>query len=148
MIYTASRLVLGAVFLYACWEKILDPAGFAKVIQNYQILPSHLVGPMALVLPWMELVCGISLIVHRWTKGAALVVTALMLVFMTALGINMVRGVDISCGCFTLTEEATPSMWRYMLRDIVLLAMSVWVLLYNWPGSPARQRASQTTAVS
>ena len=113
----------------------MDPAGFSDVIRNYQILPPIFIEPVALILPWVELVSGISLILNRWTRGAALVVALLMMIFMTALGINMVRGVDISCGCFTLNQEATASMWYYMIRDILLLLMAAAILLYHHPRS-------------
>ena len=34
-----ARLILGAIFVIASFEKILHPDLFAKVIHNYQILP-------------------------------------------------------------------------------------------------------------
>ena len=34
-----SRLILGAVFIYASWDKILNPDDFAKAIGNYHVLP-------------------------------------------------------------------------------------------------------------
>jgi uncharacterized membrane protein YphA (DoxX/SURF4 family) len=144
LLYTISRLLLGVVFLYACWDKILNPAGFAEIIRNYQILPSPLVVPSALLLPWVELVCGISLIVHRWTQGAALVVTLLMLIFMAALGYNMYRGVDVSCGCFTLDGKGTASMWSYMIRDTLLLVLAIGVMVYRKTTAVEHSPALQT----
>lgn len=125
-----GRIVLGGLFVYASWDKILDPAAFAGMIANYQMLPPILVNPMALALPWIELVCGVCLIVNRWTGGSALVVTALMVVFMVALGYSAYRGIDISCGCFTMTGEAPKSMWGYLLRDAALLALAITILVH------------------
>ena len=139
-LYTSSRLVLGVVFLYACWQKILDPLEFSKIIGYYQILPAALISPVALLLPWAELICGISLIVNRWTHGASLIIAILMLIFMVALGVNIYRGIDVSCGCFTLTQEAPSNMWHAMFRDGLLLIMAVWVLLYR-----SQNEYSQTT---
>ena len=127
-LYTAGRILLGAVFIYASWEKVFNPAAFAAIITNYQILPPSLVGPTALILPWVELICGISLILHRWVQGSALVVTGLMVVFIGAQGYNAYRGFDVVCGCFTLDASAPADFWRYLLRNTVLLAMAVYVL--------------------
>ena len=37
-LYTVCRILLGAVFVYASWDKILDPTTFADIIANYQIV--------------------------------------------------------------------------------------------------------------
>ncbi|MBR38916.1 MAG: hypothetical protein CL888_01690, partial [Dehalococcoidia bacterium] len=47
-----SRLILGAVFIYASIDKIQNPADFAKAINNYHVLPFGLENLMALALPW------------------------------------------------------------------------------------------------
>ena len=128
LLYTASRLLLGAIFVWASWEKILDPAAFAQAIANYQILPLMVGNLTALILPWIELVCGICLIINRWARGSALLAAAMMVVFMLALGYNIHRGVDVSCGCFTLDEQAPGNMWLYLIRDAVFLTMAICVM--------------------
>ena len=32
------RVILGAIFIYASYDKILDPAGFAMAIDDYRIV--------------------------------------------------------------------------------------------------------------
>jgi uncharacterized membrane protein YphA (DoxX/SURF4 family) len=128
VIYTICRIALGILFVYASWDKIVDPAAFADIIANYQIVNAQIGHFTAFFLPWLELVCGICLVINRWPRGSALIVTALMVVFMVALGYNIYRGIDINCGCFTLTEQAPGSMWLYLVRDILFLAMAVVVL--------------------
>jgi uncharacterized membrane protein YphA (DoxX/SURF4 family) len=128
LIFAMGRIVLGAVFVWASWDKILDPAAFAEAIANYQIVSPALGGPAALILPWIELVCGACLILNRWTRGSALICTLLLAVFMGALGYNIHRGMDISCGCFTLDEEAPGNMWLYLARDAVFLVIAIGVM--------------------
>ncbi len=128
LFFTAGRILLGGVFLWASWDKILDPAAFAQAIANYQIVPSTIGNPVALVLPWVELVSGACLILNRWTRGSALVAAVLMVVFMSALGYNIYRGIDVNCGCFTLDEAAPGNMWLYLVRDSVFLAMAIGVM--------------------
>jgi uncharacterized membrane protein YphA (DoxX/SURF4 family) len=135
--YAVCRILLGAVFVYASWGKILDPAAFAGIISNYQIVSAGTGRFTALFLPYLELVCGVCLIINRWSRGSALIVTGLMLVFIAALGYNIYRGIDVDCGCFTLNEGATGSMWVYLVRDILFLAMAFGTVLYRQPTRPS-----------
>lgn len=120
------RMVLGGVFIYASWEKIVHPAEFARSIANYQILSPLLVNPAALFLPWLEMVCGICLLIGWITRGSALIISALLAGFIAALGYSILRGLDIQCGCFSLSTEKAVPLYLDIVRDVVLLAMAVW----------------------
>jgi uncharacterized membrane protein YphA (DoxX/SURF4 family) len=128
LFFAMGRIVLGSVFVWASWDKILDPMAFAQAIANYQIVPSALGNPAALILPWIEMVCGACLILNRWTRGSALIVALLLALFMGALGYNIHRGMDISCGCFILDEGAPGNMWFYLARDAVFLVIAIGVM--------------------
>jgi uncharacterized membrane protein YphA (DoxX/SURF4 family) len=129
------RLFLGGIFLYASWDKVLNPEAFATSIRNYQILPESLVHLAALILPWLELFVAICLLGGFWLPGAVFWVNALMFVFTLSLAWNMVRGINVSCGCFSSETElvGTAQMWGYLIRDIVFLGAGGWlaVLLFR-----------------
>jgi uncharacterized membrane protein YphA (DoxX/SURF4 family) len=129
LIETAARMLLGAVFIYAGWGKILDPAAFAVIIGNYQILPPALIHPAALLLPWLEMVCGICLIVGRLVRGSALIVVFLMAAFMGALAFSAAQGLDVQCGCFSNDPAASSNLLLNLLRDLILLGVALAVLL-------------------
>jgi len=126
--YTLTRISLGIVLVYASWDKILDPAAFARIIANYQIISGSTGNLIALYLPWLELVCGACLIINRWPRGSALITAGMMVLFMAALGYNFYRGIDVNCGCFTLKENAPGSMWYYLARDALFLAMAIGIV--------------------
>lgn len=119
------RVILGAVFLYASFDKIIQPAAFAKTIANYQILPDILTHPAAIILPWLEVIIGLALLLGFWLPGSVFLANLLLVSFMGALSFNMARGLNIYCGCFTSTvvpgEEI--SMGWYLLRDGIFLTM-------------------------
>jgi uncharacterized membrane protein YphA (DoxX/SURF4 family) len=125
ILIAANRIILGLIFIYASWDKVLEPTAFAEMITNYQLLPEGWVAPVAIVLPWLELTCGICLVTNRWTGGGAIIVTALTVIFTIAIILNIYRGMDIACGCFTLDQSAPAGMWVYLLRDVAFLAMGV-----------------------
>jgi uncharacterized membrane protein YphA (DoxX/SURF4 family) len=122
------RMVLGGVFIFASWSKIVHPAEFARMVANYQILPSTLINPTALFLPWLEMVCGICLLIGWITRGSAIIISGLLALFMAALGYSLYRGLDIQCGCFSLNSQQAVPLYFDIFRDMVLLAMAVWTL--------------------
>jgi uncharacterized membrane protein YphA (DoxX/SURF4 family) len=124
----AARLIMAGIFIYASIEKIAHPAGFAKAIYNYQILPDVLINLTALVLPWLELLLGLCLLTGVWLPGAVLAVNGLLIVFLAALVFNLARGIDVNCGCFG-AGGLGPSMstgW-YLLRDVGFLMVGAFL---------------------
>ena len=122
-------LALGAVFLYAAHDKILDPRPLMTIIWNYRILPPGPVNLMAIYMPWMELVIGLGLVVGFKRRAAACWAVALLLVFTTALLVNAVRGLDVACGCFSTSATDTNNAWLLVLRDLPMLLAALWMLL-------------------
>ena len=125
----AIRIFIGVVFLWASVPKIADPQGFAEILKNYQILPQTLVNPVAVMLPWVEALCGLSLVVGRLIRGAALIFVVLMAMFAALTGFNIYRGLDITCGCFSVSDnQAAASQWFNLIRNLFLLGAGVFVL--------------------
>jgi putative oxidoreductase len=128
------RVALGLVFVYSSWGKIADPPGFAEMVWNYRILPDFLVNPVAIVLPWLELLAGLALISGFLRKGAALLIGVVLMVFIVALSTDLLRGIAIECGCFPTAAEAKTTAELFagmkldLLRDAGLLLLSFHVL--------------------
>ena len=113
----AAKLA-GLIFAAASLHKIAQPLQFAHIIENYRILPGLLVNPAAIVLPWIELTCGLLLICGIVREASASVLFFLSGIFILAVGFNLVRGIDFDCGCFG-SGHVPP--WRVLLRDVGLL---------------------------
>jgi putative oxidoreductase len=128
----AARLYLGAIFLLACWHKILHPAAFALDIATYQILPLGLVNLQAIVLPWVELAAGLMLLVGFRTRAAALLVAGMMAMFTVAIAIAVAKGLDMSCGCFASQGAVEdPISWRTILRDTSWFLLALYVFVFD-----------------
>lgn len=119
-----GRVVLGVAFVYASWYKLLRPEEFAQAILNYRVLPPETVNLPAIILPWLELICGLLLLAGLFTAGSSLLVAGMLTLFLGALGSALFRGIDISCGCFS-PRGVTPLSWGLLLRDGLLLALAV-----------------------
>ena len=125
------RTGLGIVFLWASWDKIIHPAAFAEIIENYQILPVTLVPLVAIALPWIEFVCGLLLLSGRLVPGAALTVALLLLIFTLATGFNLYRGLDVDCGCFSVAPQSEHSTAMTLARSGLLLAAGIWLVIHT-----------------
>lgn len=124
-----ARYLLAIVFLWACAHKILDPQAFAVDIFRYHLMPAGLVNPMAWSLPWIELVLGLALLgAPGWRKPAALLAVLLLTGFTIGMGINIVRGEAVSCGCFESGDgSGVLSAW-YLARNTALIILAVLVV--------------------
>ncbi|MBD3170628.1 MAG: DoxX family membrane protein [candidate division Zixibacteria bacterium] len=125
------RVILGAAFIYASIDKIIHPAEFAKIIHYYRLLPGYLINFWAIVLPWIELAAGLFLVLGLYREGSLSIVTLLLVVFMIAIGINIIRGVNLQCGCFTVSPDAKADAWGTFVRDSWLLAAAIFVYLFD-----------------
>lgn len=123
--YHFTRLVMAGVFIYASIDKIIHPDLFAQAVYNYQVLPGYLVNLTALVLPWLELTLGTCLLINRWMPGASALAVLLMVVFVGLILLNLARGLDISCGCFSAAPDGNPVTLMTLLRDISFLIVTM-----------------------
>ncbi len=121
--------IVAAVFIFAGAGKIINPAQFAKDIDNYRMLPYLLVTFLAVVLPWIEVLCGLFLIVGKWKKGAALILLVLSFIFFIAMSSAMIRGLDISCGCFAVNPEAIKISYVRLFEDAILFGVILLIYL-------------------
>ena len=122
------RICLGLMFIYASLDKIAHPEEFAKQIGYYKALPFGLENVLAIVLPWTELIVGICLIAGLLVDGATLLSIIMMLVFILAISQAMLRGIDITCGCFKVSADSDKLGLDTIIRDIIFLVMSFIVL--------------------
>jgi len=94
-----TRIILGAVFLWASFGKILEPGDFARSISNYHIVPFGIENIVALILPWLELLIGMGLILGIMVDGSVQISAILLIMFILMIGQAILRGFNIECGC-------------------------------------------------
>ena len=110
------RFLLGAIFIYASYDKILDPGKFARDIANYHIVPMGFENLIALIIPWLELFIGIGLIAGLMVDGASIISGGLMALFILFIFQATLRGFNIECGCGL--KEGEMVGWNKILENI------------------------------
>lgn len=124
-----ARLYLGGLFIYASLNKINYPAEFSDNIAAYLLVPVWLVNPMAIFLPWIELVSGVCLVTGIRVRASAAIITTLLAGFTVALVMVLVKEIPIDCGCFQNVGD--PVSWRTVGRDLAWLAMGLYIYRYD-----------------
>ena len=120
------RVLLGVIFIYASYDKILDPGKFARDIAIYHIIPFGLENLIAIILPWLELFIGIGLIAGLMVDGSSMISGGLMTIFILFILQATLRGFNIECGCGL--KEGEMVGWNKILENLVFLGASylVW----------------------
>jgi putative oxidoreductase len=117
-------LIVGGIFIYAGVIKALDPVQFANDIDNYKTLPWFISVRLAFYLPWLEIVCGLTLIFRFLYRGGLSILTALILIFVGATIAAKARGLDITCGCFGHASKNW-NFTSHLLLDLLILAAAL-----------------------
>jgi uncharacterized membrane protein YphA (DoxX/SURF4 family) len=131
IIYILARLFIGGMFIYTGITHWAEPAAFAKAISAYRILPDALlVNLAAMTMPPIEIIAGFCVVSGIFIEGGALAISGMMAIFTAALIASLIRGLDISCGCFTTDPNAAKITWWYLLRDVTILAVSLGIFVY------------------
>ena len=111
--------------MYASMDKLANMSDFAKIIQNYKLLPVELVNLLAIFLPWLEFIVGFCLVLGKFEKASLLLYSLMLIIFIIALSLALIRGLDISCGCFSVEPSSTSTVWVRIIEDIIMLFFSV-----------------------
>jgi hypothetical protein len=126
----ASRFAVGLIFLAAGAEKLFDTAEFERAVADYQLVPRRLVGLLARSLPLVELFAGSALLAGVFVPAAGLLAAGCLVAFSVAVGINLVRGRAIDCGCGGVAASREIG-WDLVAGDLLLAAAAVFTGLVN-----------------
>lgn len=123
------RAVVAVLFGVAAILKLREPAALVEQIANYRLLP-ELANTIAVVLPGVELVGALGLVLgpRAWRCGAALLLSALLLVFTSAIVHAWVLGLNLECGCFG-SGSTRVGPWPILRNLGLLAALAVGVAL-------------------
>ena len=135
-----ARIAVAAVFLGACLAKIRDPEAFALAVNRYRILPGAFVNLVAIVLPWIELTAGLAVLAApaRLRAAGALLLAGMLTVFTIAISLNLLRGIEASCGCFSTRADAAVSDGWNLVRNGALIWLALAAFLDAFRRASAR----------
>lgn len=141
-----ARLAVAVLFLGACLAKIRDPGAFALAVYRYRLLPGELVNGMALLLPWIEFTAGLAILAApaRWRAAGAGLILGMLGVFTLAISLNLLRGIEASCGCFsTRADAAVSDLWNLVRNGaLIWLTLAIFLDAFRRPAAPRPPKES------
>jgi putative oxidoreductase len=127
------RIIVGGIFVWAGFPKLFRPDDVARLVSGYRVLHPDLLPLAGVIMPWVEVLAGALLVLGILPRSAALILAVLLMVFMGAGTLALLRGLEISCGCFFPFMGDHTLGWDLLIRDGLLLALSLQPLA--WPSS-------------
>lgn len=134
----ALRLAVGGLLLTAGALKVGHAPELAAAVAGFRLLPPAVVGPLALALPFLELMLGLYLVAGLFTRIAAWIACAQFLTYAAAVVSAVVRHIPADCGCFGPGDAAVAD-WPHAGFDVLLAAASA-LIAYGAPGALALDR--------
>ncbi len=125
-LHFAVAWIFGGVFIFSGFVKVRDPQLFLMQIRGFHLLGDPFAAWLALGLPWLEIFCGVAVVIGFLRRGGLLLLGLSLVVFIIVLAFAWGRGLDIECGCFG--NAVKTSLRMELLIDLVLLALCIWLL--------------------
>ena len=123
MILLIIRIALGLLFVFSGVLKMTDLISFHDTIEQFNILPIQFINAVTILIPSLELVCGLFLTLGLFKKGVISILVPLMTIFIIAISINLYRGAEFDCGCFGPLSIFSTISFSNVLFDILLLIL-------------------------
>lgn len=120
------RLLVAGIFVWAAVGKLQDPYAFAVSTYAYRLVPPEVATVTGIALPAVELVAAAALVTGLFWRGGAVILGGLLLFFVVALFQAILRGIDISCGCFG--KESSPVSFWLIARNEFLVVGALFPL--------------------
>lgn len=135
-----GRIVLGVIFVYAGFAKLLLPnthlwpffflkfsvstnlTMFQQQVESYKMLSTDAARLLAHTLPFVEIILGLLLLIGWRLRIWASLITLIMVSFLTVVTRAYLLHMDINCGCFGTPEKLT---FMTVIRDGAFSALAV-----------------------
>jgi uncharacterized membrane protein YphA (DoxX/SURF4 family) len=131
LIAKVLRVVLASIFLYAGGIKVFEPLLFKAVIQSFFALPDSLAVGLAVVVPWIEILAGLSLLLNYKAVYSSALIAAMSLFFFGLMAVNYGQVLPFGCACFGF-HGAELVGFRHIARELLILSLAGVVFYQAW----------------
>lgn len=129
-----SRLIVGALFIFSGFVKLVDPVGsqfkfeeyFSEGVLNIEFLVPYALG-FSIVLIVAEIVLGIAILVGYKPKATVWSLLGMIIVFTFLTWYSAYYNKVTDCGCFGDAIKLTP--WQSFYKDVILTVLILVLLV-------------------
>lgn len=128
------RIAVGCVFVFSGFVKAVDPWGTLYKFEEYlSALGMHMPSTVLLVgvysLCALEFCLGVFLLLGCYRRSTPIVTMGVMAVMLPLTLWIAIADPVADCGCFG--EALVISNWATFWKNVVLCAMTAWLIVYN-----------------
>ena len=119
------RFALSVIFGMAGVAKLSDLSGTREAVTNFGVPPSF-AKAVGFILPLTEIGIALGLLFAKSARQSALAASALLMIFVVAIGVNLLRGRAPECHCFGQLYSR-PLGWTTLARNLVFAVCALFV---------------------
>lgn len=125
------RWAVGIILIMSALPKLQSPQLFLTKIFEYELLGPNMGTILAMVIPFLEIILAACLLGGICVESALFLAVLLFGAFLTAESSAVWRGLEISCGCFSLdvSQQAKVSYVSLARTACLLLLVSALFVL-------------------
>ena len=121
------RVVLGVLFIYVGYAKILHSDKIADNLLLLDILPWSIINIFAVWLVCFEVFIGIVVILGIWLRASSLLLVCLCVMCIGLIVYAVASGLKMHCGCFVTAPTGPARNWVSLWQEVLMLAGCVWL---------------------
>ena len=130
ILFLIFKILILLIFLPSALIKLFRLKNFKDALSRYRLVPVRLLWLFAIVIPLAELLLPLCLLIGMGEAIAAYLISLLILIFITAIGINLMRGNRIACGCKGASASDQIS-WGLLIRNSVLGVVALLIGIFD-----------------
>lgn len=123
-----AQLALALLFALTGLLKLRNIGEFRQNLIDFSV-PRQVAGPLSFGLPIAELLGAALLTVPRTARIGAILISALLVLFLLAIAVSLLRGQRPVCHCFG--TAASPIAWATFARNLMLMAVAMAVATFS-----------------
>ncbi|BCX02506.1 MAG: hypothetical protein KatS3mg053_0444 [Candidatus Roseilinea sp.] len=126
---THLRCFLAGVFLLSSIAKARNLPEFVTTVRLFRLAPERLSYALAHIIVILELAISVCLLVGIWSQWAAGMAAVMLITFIIAMLINMIRRNILNCNCFGPYFKEQIGV-KAILRNVLLLTLALIVVIF------------------
>ncbi len=121
------RVVLGILFIYVGYAKILHSSTVAENLMLLDIFPWFIINIIAMWLVCFEVFIGFLVISGVWLRTSSLLLVCFCIICLGLISYAIASGLNIHCGCFVTAPTGPARSWVSLWQEVLVLAGCVWL---------------------